>query len=117
MGSLCSSPSSNASSASSGAANASNSEIAQEENYVAGQDQQLRTAIGNLGPNPYFQAAGSMSPTGYAVSPSNTAAFGNAAPQAQPNFFAAPTAPQNLFAAPPGGSRSAQPIARGAGTA
>lgn len=97
-------------------ATADNAEIANEENYVSGQEGQLRSAISNLGPNPYFTAGGSMSPSAYAVNPANSASFGTAAPQttAVPqggNMFAKPAA-SNLFAPP--AQRQAQPAARSA---
>jgi len=48
------------------------------EGYVGKQQTDLRSAISGLGPNPYFQAAGSLSPT--TVDPTDTVNFGSSGP-------------------------------------
>lgn len=66
--------------------------LAQEQGYVNTADQQQRSAISGMGQDPFTKAASKMSPSSYAVSPTNTASFG-----------APPPPPQNAFAPPPGG--------------
>ena len=101
MGALCSDPASNAAAAASATASADNAELAQEQSYVSGQEQQLRGAIAGLGPNPYFQPPNAPAP----VNPANTTNFfaptpqGASPPQQSPNLFAPQT-------------RAAQPVAR-----
>jgi hypothetical protein len=110
---LFSSPSSQAASAATTQAGLQNAEIGQQENYVAGQEAQLRNAIAGLGANPYFAGGAGMSPAGYAVNPNNTASFAAPPPPGggPPNAFAVPQ-PPNAFAPVPGQPRSAQPVAR-----
>lgn len=113
IGDMFTTPQQKAQSAATATQGIDNAEISQEQQYVSGQEQQLRNAISGLPPNPYFAAAGSMSPSGYAVDPKNTTSFSTSAPQvtATPqgqNMFAAQP-PANLFAA---SSRQAQPVAR-----
>lgn len=116
LGSLFASPTQQAQTASSGVQNADNNEIAQQQNYVQGQEQQLRGAIGSLGPNPYFTAAGKMSPAGYAVNPNDTQTFNQATPQATGVSQARPvpaspppTVPRNPFAPQQGNPFGLQP--------
>lgn len=79
MGALFSSPSKQASQAASAMQGLDASQISNLENYVNTQQQNLRGAIAGQGPNPYFAAAGGMSPSNYAVNPSDTATFGMSA--------------------------------------
>jgi hypothetical protein len=110
---LFQSPGSQAQSAATATAGLQNQEIQQLEGYTSGQEQQQRGAIAGLGANPYFGAAGNMSPAGYAVDPSKTASFSAPPPpqQGNSNYFALPPAPANYFAAPPA-PRRPQPVAR-----
>jgi hypothetical protein len=113
--SLFSSPSQNAAQAAQATASASDAQIAQEEQYVSGSEQQLRGAIAGLGPNPYFTAPAAPA----AVNPANTTNFFSPTPQkgapAQGARAGAP--PANFFSAPPpqGQQRQAMPVARAAG--
>lgn len=80
MGSLFSSPSKSASSASTGSTNTANQEISDLINYYQGAQTKTRNQIANLGANPYFGAAQSLSPSNYQTNPNDTATFGNVGP-------------------------------------
>lgn len=83
MGSLFSSPSKQANAAASASQGISQQDIAQLENYVSGQQQQLRGAISGLGPNPYFAAGNQMNPANYRINPADTVGFGSQGPGTQ----------------------------------
>lgn len=74
MGSLFSSPGKQAQQAAQATGNIDQAMIQQMEGYVDTHQQQLRDAIGGLGPNPYFGAAPGTA--AYAVNPSNTVTAG-----------------------------------------
>ncbi len=80
MSSLFSSPSEQAQAAASATGAIDQNIINQIEGYTTGQQGQLRGAISGVGPNPYFDAAVQMSPSGYAVNPQYTATFGSSGP-------------------------------------
>jgi hypothetical protein len=110
MGSLFSSPQKQAQGAESTVQGIDQQDIQQVENYVAAQQGQERSAIANLGENPYFQAASTLSPSSYAVNPSDAVAFGSSGPgttlgtTSVSNAFAQPATATptttNAFAAP-----------------
>jgi hypothetical protein len=100
MSSLFSSPSKTAEAAASGEQGVANNDTATAEKYVATTEGQERNAIASQGQNPYYAAAGTMSPSNYAVNPKDTVAF------------AAPTPPgmtSNVGGVPP--SSSGNPFA------
>ena len=80
MSNLFSSPSKQAQAAATAAGNETANTVGQIENYTNQQAANLQNAVANAGPNPYFGAAASMSPSGYAVNPNDTITFGSAGP-------------------------------------
>lgn len=107
---LFSSPSSNAAQAASATSSADNAEIGQEEQYVNASEGNLRSAIGALGPNPYFQPPAAPAK----VDPANTTNFFTPTPGNNSKGVPVPPPstppPTNLFAAAP--QRQAQPAQR-----
>ena len=113
MSGLFSSPSDNAAQAASTTTNADNAEIANEEQYYNTAEGNMRGAIADLGPNPYFSPPSAPAP----ANPNNTATFTQPTPQTGGNVFATapPQSSGNLFAS--GQPRQAQPVARAPATA
>lgn len=98
------------------------------EGYIQTGQEAEQAAIAGLGTNPYFSAAGNMSPSNYAVNPADTVTFGNQGPGTTSTGGSTAGSPQkaNLFTPPaatpqgpaatgtvtPGGS-PASPVAPG----
>lgn len=84
MSTLFSSPQKSATAAAQASNQISQQDIQQLEDYVSGQQGQLRTAIGAQGPNPYFGAAQQLNPQAYYTDPTNTVNFGVSGPGTVP---------------------------------
>lgn len=112
LGTMFSSPGKQASQAASASDQAASQVIGQLENYTDTHQQQLRDAIAQQGPNPYFAAAGQLDPQAYYTNPSDTVNFGSGGPGttsgytfSQPSPFAssAPPLPKVILSGPTSG--------------
>lgn len=101
MSSLFSSPSKEAGAAAQAEQGLTAADMQQLEGYVNQTEGQERGAIAGLGTNPYFQAAGNMSPSNYAVNPADTVTFSNQGPGTTASAPSSATTPPNLFTPPP----------------
>lgn len=108
LGSMFASPSKQAQAAASNVENETADAAQQALNYQEQIGGQARSAIGGLGDNPYFTAAGTMSPSSMQTDPANATTFGASGPgttlgttsQIPPGSFTIPT-----------GTRATQPVA------
>ena len=108
MSSLFSSPSKQATAAAQASQQISQQDIQQLEDYISGQQGQLRTAIGQQGPNPYFGAAQQLNPQAYYTNPNNTVTYGAQGPgttsgrtSTQTSQPGPPALPNVILGAPP----------------
>jgi hypothetical protein len=80
------------------------------EGYIQTEQEAEQAAIAGLGTNPYFSAAGNMSPSNYAVNPADTVTFSNQGPGTTAGTPSSASTPPNLFASPaPGGATMVPP--------
>lgn len=117
LGSMFSSPGKQASQAASASGQIADQEISKLMNYTDTHQQQLRDAIGQQGPNPYFAAAQQLDPQAYYTNPQDATTFSAGGPgltsgqtQVQGNPFAPPP-PRIIMSGPTSGTPS-QPVSQ-----
>jgi hypothetical protein len=120
LGSIFSSPTKTADAAASADQGITQADINQAETYTGGLQAATRSAIADLGENPYLGAAGQMSTAPYAVNAADTQNFGSAGPGTQlapANTFTGGSSPPptSTPTQPPPGYRAPQPVARSIG--